>query len=211
MANANTPYIAKQAAPLVNPTAATVFTQTLNPLAQIAANQTIQAAYVKYEAFAAGIGLGSQAGVTNNQNFTRFRVSAGGRVTGGGTTNFTPTIQFGRSTIAASNTNIGGLTATAFNSASGNWVLDASLLWDATSGQINGTISGVAGSGGTQTILAPATITPITGQTLAVPATSVTGAYSTGDIQMFFSVAALFSASFAGNLALLDFFQVEAL
>lgn len=214
MANANTPYISKAAAVLTNPTAATVFQQAPNPLTIIAANQTAQSAYVVFKGYAASAGAGSTggaAGVSNEQNLTYFVVRAGGRATGGTTTNFTPTLQFGRSTTAASNTTIGGLTATAFNTASGNWILTGTFSWDPVSGQINGTVGGWAGSGGAMTLTAQAGITPVTGQTLAFPATNVNGAFSTGEVAMFFSVSGLFSASNANNTATLDMFEVETL
>jgi hypothetical protein len=214
MANTNTPYIAKAAAPLTNPTTATIFTQAPNPLATIAATQATQAAYVKFECWAASNAAGTAAGVSNFQNYVPFIVRAGGRVTGATTTNFTPTLYFGRA-LGTNNvpgtgvTAIGSLTATAFNTASGNWYMSATLLWDPVSGQINGTYTGFAGSGGAMTNTAATAITPITGQSIAFPATSVASAFSTGDLQLFFSVGGVFSASATGNLAFLDMFEVE--
>lgn len=207
MANTNTPYIAKASAPLGNATAATVFTVAPNPLASIAANQPAQAAWVKFHAWSANPTANS--GASNQQNLAIFRLRAAGRVTGGTTTNFTPTIQLGRSVTSASNTNIASLTATAFNTASGNFHLEALLVLDPVSGQINGNFSGFAGSGAAMTQTALTAITPITGQTWAAPATSVTGAAATGENVLYFSVAGLFSASNAGNTAFLDVFQVE--
>jgi hypothetical protein len=209
MANTNTPYIAKASAPLGNATAATVFTVAPNPLALIAANQTPQAAWVKFHGWAANTAANS--GASNQQNTVTLKVRAAGRVVGGTTTNFTPTIQLGRSTTAGSNTNVASLTAAAFNTASGNFYMEALLVLDPVSGQINGTFEGFAGSGGTQTTTARAAITPITGQAWAAPATSVTGAFATGETVLYFSVAGLFSASNAGNTAFLDTFQVETI
>lgn len=209
MANTNTTYVAKASAPLGNATAATVFTQAVNPLATIAANQTAQAAWIKFHGWSAN--PTANPGYSNQQNLVFFKVKAAGRATGGTTTNFTPTLQLGRSTTAASNTNVAALTATAFNTASGSWKLEVELVLDPVSGQINGVFSGFAGSGGSQTTTAATGITPITGQTWAAPATSVTAAAATGETVLFFSMAGLFSASNAGNTAFLDVFEVETL
>lgn len=209
MANANTPYIAKAASPLINPIATTVFQQAPNPLSIIAAAQTAQAAYVMSRGYAANNSAGTASGASNSQNLVSIIVRAAGRATGGTTTNFTPSIEFGRSTTAASNTVVGALTATAFNTASGNWYIAANLVWDPVSGQINGTIGGFAGSGGAMTLTATAAITPVTGQTLAFPATTVSGAYSDGELEMYFSAAGIFSATNAANIAYLDLFEVD--
>jgi hypothetical protein len=122
-------------------------------------------------------------------------------VTGGTTTNFTPTLQFGRSTVLATNTTMGTLTASAFNSASGMWELEATLFWDVTSGQISGGISGY--NGATAAIVANALITPVTGQTAAVLGAGL------NPNTFFFSVAGLFSATNAGNIAYLDYLGIE--
>jgi hypothetical protein len=220
MANANTPYIAKAAAPLVNPTAATIFTTIPNSLATIAATQPTQSAYVVYKAYAAQNAAGTAVGASSNQNIVLLSIKAAGRVVGGTTTNFTPTLYFGRA-LGTGNipgtgvVPVGSLTATAFNSASGNWYLNATLIWDFASGQINGSLNGVAGSGGTETLTGLSAFTPITGQTLSPQPTSVAQSanYLTqnGELALFFSVGGVFSASNAGNIAYLDLFQSEEL
>ena len=215
MANTNTPYIAKNAAALTNPTALSIFTQTVSPVATVAATQVLKSAFVKYNGF-------SQygAGYSDNINLVHILVKAAGRVTGGTSTNWTPSIQIASSipsTTAASNTTLAAGTATAFNSASGNWMLKVELLWDPISGQINGILSGYGGSGGSQTTTAATAITPVTGYT-ATPTTSAQSSSTavaipapTGELVLFFAAGGLFSASNANNVAYLDLFQVEEL
>ncbi len=203
MSNTNTPYVAKQAATLVNPTALTVFSQlVLNSLA----TAPTSSAYVQYQVFNNSVSSTTQTATAygahfENVNAAWFKIRAFGRVTGGTTTNWTPSLQFGRSTTAASNTTMGSLTARAFNTASGLWYLTAELVWDVTSGVISGSISG--GNGSTVALDAAALITPVTGQTAAVlNAQTNPGAF-------FFSVGGLFSATNASNVATLDGFEVE--
>ena len=103
-----------------------------------------------------------------------------------------------------------------FNSASGNWVIKADLLWDPTSGKINGVTSGYGG-GSALVVTASAAITPQTGYTLtAAPSTqsyttAVTIPAPTGELVLYFGVAGLFSTTDPGNIAYLDLFQVEEL
>lgn len=200
MSNTNTPYVAKGAAPLVNPTAATCFTPVI-PNAALPA--TPFSAFVSYNVYNTLTSTTTQtapnlSGHFDNVNAARFRIRAFGRVTGGTTTNWTPSLQFGRSPTFASNTTMGSLTARAFNTASGVWSLDCEVVWDCTSGVISGTISGLNGS--TAAIDASALITPVTGQAPVAPANSQT---------FFFSIGGLFSATNASNLAYLDGFEVE--
>ena len=203
MSNTNTPYVAKAAATLVNPTALTVFPQlVLNTLATAPVNS----AYVQYNVFNNSVSATTQAATAygahfENVNAAWFNIKAFGRVTGGTTTNWTPTLQFGRSTTAASNTTMGSLTARAFNTTSGLWYLIAQLVWDVTSGQISGSIQG--GNGATLALDAAALITPVTGQTAAV----LNAATNPG--ALYFSVGGLFSGTNAGNVATLDGFEVE--
>lgn len=218
MAGTNTPYIAKAAAPLTNPTSLTVFTQLPSPIATVAATQVLKSAYVVYKGYSQYL-----EGVSNNVDLVRIKITAAGRATGGTTTNFTPSIQISAagasipSTTATSNTTIASGTATAFNSASGNWTLSAELLWDPVSGQINGLVNGYGGSGGAQTITAPAAITPQTGyiqpatvsnQSNTVP---VTIPAPTGELVLYFAAGGIFSATNANNIAYLDLFQAEVL
>jgi hypothetical protein len=218
MANTNTPYIAKAAASLVNPiTTAVVFQQLTSPIATVAATQVAKAVFVKYNGY-------SQygEGVSNNIDLVHIKVTAAGRATGGTTVNFTPSLLISPagSTIPsltlASNTTIFSPTAMAFNSASGNWVITAELLWDPISGQINGLSSGYGGAT-TQTTTAVTAITPLTGYTVTAPVssqsntTAITIPAPTGELVLYFGVAGLFSATNAGNVAYLDLFQVEEL
>ena len=218
MANTNTPYIAKPAASLVNPiTTAVVFQQTASPIATVSATQTAKAVFVKYNGYSQyGVG------VSNNIDLVRILVTAAGRATGGTTVNFTPSLLIapaggtGISLTLATNTTIFSPTAMAFNSANGNWVIKAELLWDPISGQINGLSSGYGGAT-TQTTTAVAAITPLTGYTLtAAPSTqsyttAVTIPAPTGELFLYFGVAGLFSTTNAGNIAYLDLLQVEEL
>jgi hypothetical protein len=68
----------------------------------------------------------------------RFRVRAGGRVTGGTTTNFTVRLDHGSSTTIASNTTIEASTARAVDSESGNWFIEAVCYLDEVSDKIQG-------------------------------------------------------------------------
>jgi hypothetical protein len=219
MANTNTPYIAKPAATLVNPiTTAVVFQKVLSPITTVSSTQTAQACFVKYNGYSqAGVG------VSNNVDLIRILVTAAGRATGGTTTNFTPSLLISPaatngipSLTLASNTTIFSPTAMAFNSANGNWVIKAELLWDPVSGQINGLSSGYGGAT-TQTTTASTAITPLTGYTVTAAVsnqsytTPVTIPAPTGEIVLYFAVAALFSATNAGNIAYLDLLQVEEL
>lgn len=210
MAGTNSPYISKPAVALVNPTTASLFQQ----IVPVTPNSSIvqQVAYVKYEGWSQ---FGS--GVSNSINVIRFIVRASGRATGGATTNFTPALRIGSvgTTVPALSANfttvLGALTAVAFNTASGNWAIDASLQWDPTSGQVNGAISGFAGSGGAQTFTAQTAITPATGFMVAPQSANVNAVYSAGELQLFFACTGLFSASNANNTCTLDSFSVETI
>lgn len=219
MANTNTPYIAKSAAPLVNPiTTAVVFQQNVSPIATVAATQTAKAVFVKYNGF-------SQygEGVSNNVDLVRIQVTAAGRATGGTTVNFTPSLLISPaatngvpSLTLASNTTLYSPTAMTFNSASGNWVIKAELLWDPISGRINGVASGYGG-GSALVVTAAAAITQQTGYTVTPTlstqsyTTAVTIPAPTGEIVLYFGVAGLFSTTDPGNIAYLDLFQAEEL
>lgn len=218
MAGSNSPYIAKAAAPLTNPTALTVFQVVPSPIATVAATQAPKSAFVVYKGY-------SQVGegVSNNIDLIRIQVQAGGRATGGTTTNFTPSLQISAagagipSVTATSNSTLFSLTATAFNSVTGNWIVKTELLWDPVSGQINGLGSGFAGSGGSMTNTAAAAITPQTGYTATAPVsvlnntTPVAIPAPTGELVLYFAAAGLFSASNVNNIAYLDWFSVEVL
>lgn len=199
----NNPFAAKNAAALVNPTSLTVFPQLVT---NTLATAPIYSAYVQYQVFNNSVSTTSQTAVLygahgENVNAVKFNLRAFGRVTGGTTTNFTPTLQFGRSTTAGSNTTMGSLTARAFNTASGMFDITTQIIWDVTSGQISGTIQGL--NGATAAIDAAALITPVTGQTAAVLAANAQ------PNSFFFSIGGLFSATNASNIAYLDYFALE--
>lgn len=67
-----------------------------------------------------------------------FRVRAWGRVTGGTTTNFTITLQYGTSVTGGSNTTIEASTARAVDSADHLWEINAWCVVDAVSDKIQG-------------------------------------------------------------------------
>lgn len=199
-----TPYQAKAAAALVNPiTTAVQFSQlVLNTLA----TAPVYSPYVQVQLFNTSTSTTTQTAILyashgEGVNSALFRVRAWGRVTGGTTTNWTPSLMYGRSATYGSNTVLGALTATAFNSASGFWEITAELFWDVTSGQLSGSFSGY--NGATAAIVAAALVTPVTGLT----ATALTALSQPNTL--FFSVAGLFSATNGSNIAYLDGFQVE--
>lgn len=127
----------------------------------------------------------------------KFRVYAFGRVTGGGTTNFTPQLQYGTSATPGSNTDIESGAAVAVNSTSGFWFLEADLYVDNASGKIGGFVRhGVYGS----------TVTVADWTVLDNNPTSVD---PDGGASLGFVVTGTFSAGFATNAAYLDGFVLE--
>lgn len=130
----------------------------------------------------------------------RLTLKAWGRVVGGTTTNFTPTLYYTVlplvSDVVANNTIIKAATAAAVDSANHSWELYGSLIWDSTSSKIQGwttwRIAGVA-------ITAP------------VVNAVVSSADPAANAPQFLCIAGLFSASNAGNAAYLDGFQIEVI
>lgn len=225
MANTNTPYIAKNAAPLVNPTVATVFQQAPSPIATVQITQIPRSAYVRYAGYAQ-IG----AGTSNNINLVNFQVRASGRVTFGVAGSFTPSIA-----IAAAGSSVAPLPTSATNvvlaslapitatgAGTGLWSMSLNLTWDPNSGIIVGSYNGVQGTtvsgasaGG---IVAPTSVTPATGYVITPPLSTLatTPAQNTaqinngGELALFFVQTGLFSASNATNVAYQDVLQTEA-
>jgi hypothetical protein len=126
------------------------------------------------------------------------RLKAWGRVVGGTTANFTPTLYYTVlplvSDVVSNNTIIKAATAAAVDSANHSWHLEAVLRWDSTSSKIQGTTTwSIAG--------------------VAVTALSVnaviSSADSTANAPQYLCIAGLFSASNSGNKAFLDGFQIE--
>jgi hypothetical protein len=223
MANTNSPYIAKAAGNLTNPTAATMFLQAASPIATVSATQVLKVAYAAQKGY-------NQAGngVSNSIDLVRFLVRAAGRCTYGASGNFTPTLVIGAvgttaNFLAATSTNtIGALTPQAPGGAgSATWEITADLTWDPNTGTISGKYSGsettlVAGSA-TTTLTASTAMTPLTGYTAAQTVstqsntTAVTIPAPTGELALFFAVSALFGTSNASNVAVQDMLQTEAL
>lgn len=117
----------------------------------------------------------------------RFRVRAGGRVTGGTTTNFTATLYFGTPTTSSVFTS----GAKAVNSVSGNWDMFYDGHVDSTSKILQGQGSGVINN---------VLITSAAGSAIS----SVDPA-----VEISFAVTGTFSASNAGNVAFLDTLEVD--
>jgi hypothetical protein len=226
MANTNTPYIAKAAGPLANPTSATLFLQLPSPIATVAATQVLKVAYATYRGY-------NQygTGISNPIDLVRINVKASGRATYGAAGNHTPTLViagFGAVTPSApflpatSVSTIGGLTAQAASAAgTGEWTITADLTWNPATGVISGSFSGqetvlVAGAAST-TLTASTAITPLTGyiapQTVSNQSNTVPIAIPapTGELALLFAVTSIFSASNASNVAVQDMLQTEEL
>jgi hypothetical protein len=124
-----------------------------------------------------------------------FKVFAAGRVTGGTTTNFTISLDYGVSTTIASNTTVEASTARAVNSAAHNWMISVEVMWDSTSDKLQGRGWSMVGN------LVDAYAAIDTAVTSADPelGTTVQG----------FTLTGLFSSGNAGNLAYVDVFQIE--
>lgn len=117
----------------------------------------------------------------------RLRVRAGGRVTGGTTTNVTFKVYYGDLT-----TSIASSGAIAVNSASGNWVIEASVEVDSTSSKLQGQFSGQTN-----------------GSLVTAAATTTVSSVSVSS-ELDISASATFSASNSGNAAILDYLEVDA-
>ena len=226
MANTNTPYIAKNAAPLLNPTVATVFTQLPSPIATVQLTQTPRTAYIRYAGYAQ-IG----AGTSNNINIINVAVRASGRMTFGAAGSYTPSIVIaapGSSVAplptATTNATIGTINPLAATAAGqGLWTLSANLLWDPNSGLIAGSASGyeatLVNGAATETLTGATAITPLSGYVIVPPLSTLatTQAQNTaqinngGELAIFFACTGLFSASNAANVSYLDDFEVEVL
>ena len=126
----------------------------------------------------------------------RFSIRAWGRVTGGGTTNYTPQLQYGTSITAASNTDIESGGAVAVNSTSGSWQINAEAIWDAASNILDGFACHMV-SGSTRTFTA-----------LAAFDNAITSADPDANTTQGFVVTGTFSSGFAGNTAYLDGFEI---
>lgn len=124
-----------------------------------------------------------------------FRVRAAGRVTGGTTTNFTVQLDYG---VAAqgSNTTIETSTARAVNSASHNFAIQATLMWDNTSKKLQGWGQAMV-----------ANLYDVEAALAAVP-TSVDLQNAAPATTPGFVITGTFSSGNASNVAYLDLFEL---
>lgn len=125
---------------------------------------------------------------------SHFVVKAGGRCTGGTTTNYTVTLYFGTSLTAASNTVIEASTARAINSENENWHIEVHVNWDEVSQKINGW-----GLSQVSNLYDAA----------AALDNQVTAAEGDDNDTQGFVVAGTFSSGNASNTSHLDYFQLE--
>ncbi len=136
---------------------------------------------------------------TTGRQSARIRVTAGGRVTGGTTTNWTAQLQFGISTTTTTNTDIESGVAVAVNSVSGLWEVQANLII-ATSGRVDG-FSGHFIIGSTRTVTAPLIIDNAITTFDPTLTTAIQG----------FVVTGTFSSGSATNAAYMDYFTMEGM
>lgn len=157
MANVNSTSNAKLAAPLGNVTAATVF-QTQDSVTANAASSSapLKAAVVYLDEY--------QVDNFNLQSATKFPLTSrvyalniSGRVSAGTSGTFGVAVQIGSSTTAASNTTLFTATAQTYNLL-GDFVVQATLVYDPTAKVLTGTMSSNGGS--TPTLQALAAINP---------------------------------------------------
>jgi hypothetical protein len=128
----------------------------------------------------------------NNQ---RFNVRARGHVSAGTTSNFTAALYWGTSTAVAGNTKIATTAATAYNVTSGQWEINAWLLWSSTSLIVQGRQEGDNNN---------------TAVALAAISNTVTNVSpSTANSLYQFNVSSLFSSSSTTNVATLDELSIE--
>jgi len=122
-----------------------------------------------------------------------FKVKAGGRVTGGTTTNFTVKLDSGTSATIGSNTTIEASSARAVDSESANWFIEAVCFCDETSDKLGG--------------FGRSMVNDLYDAEAALDAEAA----ADPDGELGFTVTGTFSASHASNAAYCDFFDVEVL
>lgn len=141
---------------------------------------------------------GEQLASANGKKARRISISAGGRVTGGTTTNYTPKLQFGTSATESSNTDLEAGGAVAVNSVTGGWMIE----W--TGFITKDSVLDGAGrhfvSGSTRTFT-----------DWAVQDNAVTTADPDADGTLGFVVTGTFSSGHASNAAYLDWFTLSVL
>ncbi len=141
---------------------------------------------------------GEQLCSANGKGARRIAVRAGGRVTGGTTTNFTPQLQFGTSATPGSNTDLESGGAVAVNSVTGLWLIE----WEGVVTKDN-VLDGAGRhfvSGSTRTFT-----------DWAVQDNAVTTADPDSNGTLGFVVTGTFSTGNASNAAYLDWFTLEVL
>ena len=193
MANVNTTSAAKNAAPLGNVTAASVFLTQDSVTANAASSSTPTKAAVVFldEVQVDNVNLQSATKWPLSARIWSFRVW--GRVSAGTSGTFGVTVQIGSSTTAGSNTNLFTATAQTYNLL-GDFVVQGTLVYEPTAKLLTGTASSSGGS--TQTLQALAAIT------------SQTVDLSLGKQAL--SVSGIFGTSNASNVAWLDGFTLGA-
>ena len=136
--------------------------------------------------------LASGSGVTGASSW--IKVKAWGRVTGGGTTNYTATLQYGTSVTGSDNTTIEASTARAVNSENGLWYIEATIGVDAVADKIQGFGSSIVNN------------VALDAQT--VIDNEITSVDVTDNADLGFVIGGTFSSGFAGNTSHLDGFQI---
>jgi hypothetical protein len=194
MANANSIYGAKLAAPLANPTAASVFLTQDSVTANAASSSLPTKAAVIYlpEVEVDSVNLGNNAGVKWPIGAVSYNVRLTGRVAAGTSGSFGVAVQIGSSTTAGSNTTLftGG---TPTYNLLGDFQLALTLIYDPTSKLLSGTASSI---GGTTAVAIG-----------AVALTSQTVDLSLGKVAL--CATGIFGTSNANNVANLDSFTLE--
>lgn len=128
-----------------------------------------------------------------------FRVRVAGRVTTAASTTFTPIVYWGTSTTIGSNTALTTQVTPTLASVSSNWYCEVTLVWDATSGKLNGYYT------------AQSDVTRKAATTVANVATSV-DLTAAGSTSYGFTVTGQFGATAGATAAAyVDIFEVEVL
>jgi hypothetical protein len=139
---------------------------------------------------------------TTGKAASMFRIVAGGRITGGTTSSFTATLNWGTSATTTADTAMHASASVACNSVSGFWGIEATCWIDSTSTKLDGyACDMVSGSTTTFTAIKKLDNTISASSTPALSLTTQTG--------QGFVVGGTWSSGNAGNIAYLDVFQVE--
>jgi hypothetical protein len=183
MANANSIYGAKLAAPLANPTAASVFLTQDSVTANAASSSLPTKAAVVYlpEVEVDAVNLGNNAGVKWPLGTSVWSVRLVGRAATGTSGTFTVALQIGNSTTAGTNTTITASALVGTFNLLGNYEFQFNLSYDPTSKLLAGNAGGWSGTTGTA--VAGAAITPVTVDlSLGKQALCVTGIFGTSNV-----------------------------